>query len=393
MNFTYRYRLLPAKRQHRALETILEAQRQLYNAGLEERVDAYRKAGIQRSCFDQFKALTEWRDGDPEARSVPVNLQRWTLKRLDDAYDGFFRRLSAETKPGFPRYRGKGRFNSFGFHEFCGISFDGRSIRFRGMPGRLRVHVHRPFPEGLSIKSCVFRRDVKGWTVGLVIKCPEAPPRTTYRAVGVDLGISIFAALSDGGLIPSLRAARKAERRLRVLRRAVSRKQAGSHCRVKARLALRRCYAQMTRARDNHLHQASARLVRDYDRIAIEGLNIKGLVRAVLAKDVHDVSWSKFISMLRYKAECAGVRLIVVDPHQTSQECSGCGTAVPKRLSDRVHDCPSCGLRLDRDLNAARNILNRAGVGPGLRNVAGPGMRAGGNLDANVGPCVVLQSN
>jgi|SRR5258706_8117732 len=97
--------------------------------------------------------------------------------------------------------------------------------------------------------------------------------------------------------------------------------------------------------------------------------------------------------MLRYKAECAGVRLIAVNPHQTSQECSGCGITVPKKLSERVHDCPSCGLRLDRDLNAARNILNRAGVGPGLRNVAGAGKRAGGNLDANVGLATVLRSN
>jgi putative transposase len=137
----------------------------------------------------------------------------------------------------------------------------------------------------------------------------------------------------------------------------------------------------VARQRREHLHQASARLVRDYDAIVVEKLNVKALAGSRLAKDVHDASWARFISMLRYKAEWAGARLIEVDPHNTSQDCSGCGTKVPKGLADRRHDCPNCGLSIDRDLNAARNILNRAGVGPGLRNVAGCcGMRAGENL-------------
>jgi len=110
---------------------------------------------------------------------------------------------------------------------------------------------------------------------------------------------------------------------------------------------------------------------------------VKGLARSALAKDVHDASWTKFISILRYKAAWAGSRLIEVDPYDTSQDCSGCGTKVPKSLADRWHECENCGLAMDRDLNAARNILHRAGVGPGLRNVAGCGMRAGGNLDGD----------
>src|SRR5258705_8163391 len=112
MILTYRYRLLPTKRQHRALEEILESQRQLYNAALEERIGAYRSAGISRTYFDQCKALTEWRQSDPEAAELPANLQRWTLKRLEDAYQSFFRRMRTGWKPGFPRFRGKGRFDS-----------------------------------------------------------------------------------------------------------------------------------------------------------------------------------------------------------------------------------------------------------------------------------------
>jgi putative transposase len=122
--------------------------------------------------------------------------------------------------------------------------------------------------------------------------------------------------------------------------------------------------------------------------IVVEKLNVRGLARSALAKDVHDASWAKFISMVLYKAACAGTRVVEVDPRNTSQECSDCGVKVPKKLSDRLHACGRCGLTIDRDLNAARNILNRGGVAPGLLNVAGSvGMRAGGNLDEPARVC------
>ena len=246
MIISYRYRLLPTKRQHRVLEAIVEAQRQLYNAALEERIDAY------------------------------------------------------------------------------------------------------------------------------------GP-----REVGIDLGIRSFATLSDGVCIPSLKAAHRAERRLRVVQRALSRKKPASRNRAKARLILARSHAAIARRRANHLHQASANLVRDYDLIAIEALNVKALARGNLAKSVRDAAWARFISMLRYKAERAGASLVEVNPRSTTQDCSGCGSKVPKGLGDRQHECQHCGLSIDRDLNAARNILYRAGVGPGLRNVAGSrGMRAGGNISS-----------
>jgi putative transposase len=303
-----------------------------------------------------------------------------TLKRLDEAYKAFFRRVKSGGKPGFPRFRGKGWFDSFGFREFRGISMQSGRLRFKGMPGALRVHLHRPMSVEAVIKSCTFRRDVKGWMVGLDVEVPMLALREAERAVGVDLGITTFAALSDGAVIPSLRAARLAERSLRIARRTLARKKRGSKGRGKARMDVRRCHAATVRRRANHLHQASARLVRDYDVIAIEALQVKGLARGNLAKDVHDASWARFILMLRYKAARAGARLIEVDPRNTSQDCSGCGVKVPKELGERNHECPHCGLTIDRDLNAARNILYRAGVGPGLRNVAGCGMRAGGNL-------------
>jgi putative transposase len=379
---TYRYRLLPTKRQHRALETILESQRELYNAALEERIGACR-TGVMRTYIEQTKALTEWRQSDPEASALPACLQRATLKRLEEAYKGFFRRVKAGGKPGFPRFRGKGWFDSFGFREFSGISLTEDRIRFKGMPGPLRIHLHRPMPPEADIKCCTFRREAKGWHISLSTEAPTTPLRSANRSVGVDLGITTFAALSDGGIIPSLKAARRAERRLRVVQRALARKRRESRSRLKSRAAVTKCHGATARRRADHLHQASARLVRDYDVIAIEALNVKGLARSALAKDVRDASWAKFISMLRYKAERAGTRLIEVDPQDTTQDCSGCGANVPKGLGERNHDCPHCGLLIDRDLNAARNILYRAGVGPGLRNVADCGMRAGGNLNTS----------
>lgn len=163
MILTYRYRLLPTRQQHRALEAILESQRQIYNAALQERRDAYRLSGVTRTYIDQCKGLTELRQ-DAEFSGLPVRLQRATLKRLEEAYRGFFRRAKNGEKPGFPRFRGKGWFNSFGFREFEGISFQARRIRFKGMPGSLRVHLHRPLPAEAVIKSCTFRREAKDGT-------------------------------------------------------------------------------------------------------------------------------------------------------------------------------------------------------------------------------------
>jgi putative transposase len=312
MMLTCRYRVLPTKRQHRALEGMLEGQRQLYNAALEERIDAYRKQGITRTYFDQFKALTEWRQSDPEGASVPANMQRWTLKRLDDAYRAFFRRVKfGEGKPGFPRFRGKGRFDTFGFREFSGITLKDGRIRFKGMPGSLRVHLHRPLPDGVLIRTCVFRREIRGWIVGLVVSEDEASPR-----------------------------------------RALARKMRGSHRRRHARLEVARCHAAVSRRRADHLHQASARLVRDYDLIVIEKLNVKGLCQSVLAKDVHDAAWAKFISMLRYKAECAGARLIEVDPWRTA----------PRVRAMRTHD------RSGPERSTKHPEPGRSGSGPAERS-------------------------
>ena len=371
MFLTYKYRLLPNKRQHKVLADICEAQRQLYNAALEERIDCYRKTGKGRTFFDQCKALTECRRDLQEMSDLPVNLQRWTLKRLDDAFSGFFRRVKARNgKAGFPRFRGKGWWDSFGFASFSGVRFDGKRVRFNGLPGGLRVHLCRPLPVGCKIRSCVFNKDAKGWNVCLQIEIAIPEKKSITSEVGIDVGLVAFAYQSDGVAIPAPQIARHAEREMRRRQRALSRCKRGSKRRMKAKARLARLHTKILNTRTTWLHQQSARVVKSYDFIAVEDLKVANMVKNVhLARSISDAAWSTFTQMLSYKAERAGATFVKVDPKMTSQICSGCGVIVKKGLADRVHSCPDCGLTLDRDHNAALNILHRAGNRPGAGNV------------------------
>jgi len=368
----YQYRLLPSEGQHRALETLCESQRVLYNAALEERIDCYRKTGKNRTYFDQCKALTICRRELPEMGSIPLNLQRWTLKKLDEAFQGFFRRLKlSHGKAGFPRFRGKGRWESFGFAEFNGIRFDGARLRFAGMPGGLKVHVHRSLPADADIRSCVIRHDGKGWCVNFAVEVKAAEKRAIKTAVGVDLGLKVFAYCSDDEVIPNPRIGRQAESELRRRQRALSRCQRGSNRRNKVRSKVAKLHRKIANARNTWLHQQSAALVKRADLIVVEDLKVANMLRhPTLARSISDASWSTFVSMISYKAEKAGGHLLRVDPKNTSQRCSGCAELVPKSLAVRVHACPACGLVMDRDRNASLNIL-RAGIGAGALNVIG----------------------
>jgi len=378
---TYRYRLLPLKSQHGALERLCASQRELYNAALEERIDCYRKTGKTRTYMDQCKALTECRHELPDMGELPANLQRWTLKRMDDAFQGFFRRLKARNgKAGFPRFRGKGRWQAFGFAEFRGIRFDGKRLRFSGMPGGLKVHVHRELPEGADIRSCVFRQDASEWFVCLHIAVPTPQKRTIETVIGVDLGLSVFAYCSDDVEIPNPRIARRAEKELRRRQRVLSRCQRGSHRRHKVRAQVARVHRKITNTRNSWLHKESAGLIKRADLIVVEDLKVANMIRhPTLARSIADASWSRFVSMLDYKAEKAGRHLIRVNPRNTSQECSRCHKLVPKSLAVRTHECPFCGLVIHRDYNGSLNI-RRAGIGAGALNVISSDERAPGNM-------------
>lgn len=357
---TFKYRLLANKRQHRLLTEILESQRQLYNAALESRIDCYRKTGRTLSYIHQCADLTVLRK-DKDYSSLTLNIQRATIKRLDLAFRAFFRRVKKKQNPGFPRFKGKNWWNSFGFQETDGLTFDGKRLRFKGMSGGIRVHLHRSMPKG-KILSCQFWRNKNGWYVCFKKRISSVALQKTGRIIGLDMGLKSLGVLSNGEVILNPRIAARHERELRIRQRHLARCKKGSNGRKKAREAVAEVHTKIRNARQTYLHQISAKLVRDNDIIAIENLNVKGMSRSWLAKSIHDASWGQLREYLTYKAEKAGRELIAVDPKNTTQACSGCGVIVPKKLSDRWHNCPECGLSLDRDHNAALFILARSGA-------------------------------
>lgn len=217
---------------------------------------------------------------------------------------------------------------------------------------------HRDLPASATVRMVTVRRVLKRWYASFVLALttPVPTPRR-MPAVGLDLGVRHFVALSTGEVIPGPRASRATSRRCRMVQRRVSRRLKGSRRRAKAGFLLARLHERVRNLRRDHAHKLSRRLVSNFSLIAVEDLNIGGLARGPLSKDVNDQGWAEFLRQLGYKAEDAGIRVVNVPPGGTSQACSNCGVDVPKQLSERTHDCHRCGLLLDRDVNAARNIL------------------------------------
>ena len=389
MILAYKYRLLPRKGQHKALNGILEDQRRLYNQALAARKDSWENDKKSLSYFDQAKALTIQRAKDASLAKWPANLQRGTLKRVDEAFKGFFRRVKRGQKAGYPRFKGKGWFKSFAFTAFPGVRFKAKRLHIKGLEGGIRIHFHRPMPEGKP-KGLVVRKDSKGWLAVLLMEVETAPKaKILRRYAGIDMGLENLVVSDDGTAVPNPRAAKKAERELRRRQRALSRCKKKSKRRKKVRAKLAKAHEKVKNIRGTYLHQVAAKIVKDFDLIAVEDLDIKQMMAKDkkgprLAKSIADASWGRLIELVAYKAERAGKRLVKVPPHYTSQDCSGCGTRVRKSLSVRTHKCPSCGLVLCRDQNAARNILHKAVVGLGEHNVAGYGVRACGNISLEI---------
>jgi putative transposase len=360
---TWKCRLLPSKGQHDKLRAALDHTRDLYNSALSERIDCYRKTETGRSFFDQAKGLTELR-ADPAWAVYSVAMQRWPLKQVDLAFAAFFRRLKAKgEKAGFPRFRGREWFKTFGFGDQGGWVLNGSRLRMKGI-GSVRVHLHRPLPSGPI--ACKVKREGRNWYALLTVEVACASGHAG-SAVGLDMGITTLAALSTGEMVANAKSAQNAEREMRRRQRALSRCKRGSKGRRKVKDRLASLHARIARTRDTHLHQITASLTARFGTIAVEKLNVKGLAAGMLARQVHDVAWGRLVQMLRYKAAKAGGAVVEVDPNYTSQTCPDCGVIKRKELSQRIHRC-ECGCVLDRDVAAAKVILLRAGNGPGGRN-------------------------
>ncbi len=370
-------RLYPTPSQEERLRHYLEVGRTLYNAALEQRREFYEDEGKGLTFYSQTIDLTELRAVSPILQTTPVQIERDALRRLDLAFRHFFRRVKEGNgrKPGYPRFKAAQRWNSFAMLEPGKVVYGSR-IRVSGVDGKIKTRNLR-VPEGeYAIKQQRIVLRAGKWYCQIVVDDGRLPPPLlpVHSAVGIDLGLKSFAVASDGQVVENPRFARPATRKLARAHRVVSRRKKGSRNRRKAVNRLQRVYARVADLRSNFTHHLSKEFAGKHQLIAVENLNVGGMVQGWLGKSILDAAWSQFTFRVAFKAESAGGRVVFVNPSGTSQDCSQCGQTVPKLLAVRVHRCPHCGLVLDRDLNAARNVLQRA-----LRFVASAPGRGGGN--------------
>jgi putative transposase len=354
----FKYRLYPTAQQEQAMAEMLETHRRLYNRALAERKTAWDERQQSVTYGQQSAHLKDERTMNPFLARTNCSSCQATLRRLDRTFQAFFRRIKSGEKPGYPRFKGPGRFDIVEFPAHGdGCKLAGALVYFQHI-GHVKVKLHRPVAG--TIKTVSFKHEADGWHVVFSCELPDAEVAPSpLPATGIDLGLKAFLVTADGKEIAPPRYYRKAHAALRRSQRAVARKQKGSNRRKKAVHRLAKQHLHIANQRRNYHHQVARQLVSQHGMIAHEALNIQGIARSRLAKSTHDVGWGQFLTILHSKAEGAGVQVIAVPPANTTQQCSTCGAmpAQRKTLSDRVHRCPSCGYTADRDRNAAQNIL------------------------------------
>jgi putative transposase len=381
----YKFRLRPTARQHVALGQCLALHRELYNAALQERRDAWRLRGTGIFYGDQSAQLKDIRAARPDLAAWSFSSQQATLRRLNRAFAGFYRRVKAGETPGYPRFKSAHRFDSVEWPkdgDGCRWQPDTRMVYLQGI-GHVKVTVHRHV-QG-RVKTIQVCRDGRRWM--LVLSCDQVPTRPlepTRAAVGVDVGIASFATTSDGQHVPNPGWGRVAAARLGTAQQVLARKQRGSNHRRKARATVATRYRKLANQRRNFHHHIARALVAHYGLLVVEDLKVRNLVRRPaprpdpnqpgrflpnraaaktgLHRSIHDAGWAQFVSILRAKAEEAGRVVIDVDPRHTSDRCEACGhTARENRATQAVFSCRGCGHTVNADEHAARNIL-RAGL-------------------------------
>lgn len=370
----FKYRLYPHKETEQRLQWVLDRCRELYNAALQERKEAYKMAGISISYYEQKRDLVEIKEEiRTEYQEIGSHVLQDVILRVKKTYDGFFRRVKNGEKPGYPRFQGRNRYDSFTYPDIAGWKLEGHKLHLSKI-GHVKIKLHRELAG--KIKTVTIKREGEHWYV--VFACEvEACQQTPYtdEAVGIDLGLLHFATLSTGDTIENPRYYRQSEMRLEKAQQALSRKKRGSHRCKKAVQRVAKRHRKVRNQRKDFLHKQSRQLVNTYEVIAFEDIKPSNLskapkpkqdengkylpngtsAKAGLNKSILDAGWSQFIAMCEYKAASAGTTVVRVDPRYTSQICSNCGQVRKKDLSERWHSC-ECGCELDRDHNAAINI-------------------------------------
>jgi len=383
----YKFLLRPTAGQSRMLGEMLEDHRQLYNAALEERREAWRMRKVSIGYFDQSAQLKFIRMADPEGQGRwSATSQGRAVRRLDRAFQAFFRRVKAGQSPGYPRFKGRGWFDSVELDNGDGAKWDSvphptvTRVRLKGI-GHVRVRQHRPVKG--RVKAVTVKREAARWYVILV--CDEVaaePLEPTGAVIGIDMGIASFLTASDGRHLPNPRPLAATASRLAAAQQSLARKKRGSHRRRKAVRKVAALHAKVRRTRLDHAHKTALKLVQDHDVIVHEKLQVANMTRrpkprpagngsfgpngaaakSGLNKSIHDAGWGIFLQVLSGKAESAGREVIAVNPRHTSQTCSRCGhVAAGNRPSQAVFNCLACGHKAHADVNAAQNIL-RAGL-------------------------------
>lgn len=275
-------------------------------------------------------------------------------KRIKDGYTNFFARRKAGLKAGLPRFKKYGQLKSITYPQF-GFKLEGKKLVLSKI-GSVNIKLHRPI-EG-QIKTLTIKQTPSGkWYATFACQQKTQPQTNNKGVVGIDVGLKSFAVLSDGNIIENPRFYRKSELTLAKLQRSLSKKKPKSRNRDKARIKVARCHEKIADQRKDFLHKTTTKLANSYSTLKVEDLQVCNMLKNhCLAKSISDASWSAFFNMLSYKAESAGGKVEKVAPYGTTKKCCRCGFDVPKSLSDRVHVCPNCGLKMDRDLNASINI-------------------------------------
>jgi putative transposase len=387
MRRSFKYRLMLNATQAATMAASLETHRRVYNAALAKRKDRYEVKKETLRLKHQYPTFAAERnrqiddekaggDGPHWYAHISAVSMRDTIKRLDKAFDAFFRRVKTKQNPGYPRFKGRDRYDSIPFDNYNsgavllspdgkpvfgkmedGASLQGYRLKLFGV-GAVRVKLHRPING--RIKTVTVKREADNWYV--VFSCDLGDVMiepSTLPAVGIDVGLKHFLTTSEGSHEPNPRYLKAELPELRRRQRSLCRKKKGGMNRRKAKRRVAKLHARIKNLRKEHHYQVACRLVLAYGLIAAESLNVQGMMRnSRLARAIGDAGWTGFLGILKGKAEKAGVSVVEVDAKYTSQDCSGCGQEVRKLLSED-HKCPHCGLKMNRDHNAALNILAR----------------------------------
>ena len=389
MQITHQYKLRPSKEQEAVMDSWLDMLRHQYNWMLAERFDWWEMNRCPvNACplvcsitapkdrpeyYSQKQSLVGLKQERPWYKQVHSQVLQEMAKRVELAFQRFIKGDSNGKRSGKPRFKGKGRYRTFTYPQMRADCLQGHRITLPKI-GAVKIILHRPIPDDFAVKRATVTQKADGWYASLLLECKEVPEPCfdvdMSNAVGIDMGLKDFLVTSDGERVAIPQYFRKSESKLAKLQRQLSRQVKGSNRWREQINRIAKLHQKIARQRKDFFSKVWEWLLGKYDVVAHEKLNIKGLARTRLAKSILDAAWGQFLEMGAFKALKAGKLTVAENPSGTSIDCSECGTVVPKTLADREHRCPSCGLVMCRDQNAARNILHRA-VGHQALNLSG----------------------